>query len=1500
MSYGPLTLSIDAGQTAPFNSDDLETGNADKGLSSGTGAGQGDWRLALSSELDIKVLSYIRTTDGFLTSMHDVAPVAEGIHRIAIFNPGSNDRQVSRLRLINLGEEEAAVTIEGVDDGGMSPGGAVQLTVAAGATTTLTAADLESGGTGLTGALGNGTGKWRLTVSAEGSLHAMSLLKSPTGHLTNLSTAPSLEEDGVHAVSMFPSASDATLQGFVRVRNRGDTAAQVTVQAYDDTDWEYEPLTLTVAAGAVAPFNSNDLEQGNADKGLTGSTGAGEGDWRLELSSDSDIEVLSYIRTTDGFLTAMHDAAPVSGTQHRVAIFNPGSNDRQVSWLRMVNAGQEAAAVTITGIDDSGASPGSAVQVSVPAGTARAYTAAELESGGEGLEGALGDGVGKWRLEVASDQPIRVLSLLSSPTGHLTNLSTATERGSGVETAEEVFGTLISSIVQSQCINCHVEGGASGNTRLVFVTDHNPDHAAINLRVFEDLLDHEEAGTGYILNKIQGALGHGGGIQVAAGTVEYANMERFLSLLSEDVGSATITPATLFDGVKMDSARSTLRRAAIIFAGRIPTDEEHESIRSGGVAALRAAIRGMMEGPEFHEFLIRASNDRLLTDREIQNFPQRSVIDAAVTDDFVDLANRYHEMVTNGEDTLDWENNVQYGFGRAPLELIAYVARNELPYTEILTADYIMANPPAAEAYGSATVFDSPDDVHEFKPSRIVSYYRDDASKVSEYSLSTGTHVSDPGNLKTDYPHAGILNTTVFLKRYPTTATNRNRARSRWTYYHFLGLDIEKSASRTTDPVALADTDNPTLRNPACTVCHRVLDPVAGTFQNYGDEGFYRDQWGGLDSLDKHDRPSDKFVIGATSWEERETISITDWLAPDDSIMFSVPEGEWVALDQLTVRNAMDGEAVFSVEFEDPDAGVRWPREEWADCGYVRYNEETGESDHWRLYCPIEVPLRVPEAGTYEIEVVVWAHGSGARLATTTTFYRDGDTWYRDMRKPGFDGEPAPNAENSLEWLAERIVADDRFSESTVKFWWPSIMGSNILNPPAVASEAGFESRLLASSAQATEVARLARGFTRGFYGRSPHDLKDLLVEIVLSPWFRADAISDEHPVRLDALNAAGAKRLLTPEELARKTSALLGFQWGRLSRVDSKPVHTHRLSWLSDTGSGYGLMYGGIDSDGVTVRARDLTPMMTGVAQSHALQSSCPTVMREFYLLPDGKRRLFGGLDVVHSPTYAFGDTFEISAASRGEIETLTLTGDLPAGENTVTLAHKNAFFGDEGHGHRGILLDRLVVRRGEETVYEYELEELDHPVDCHHFEQGAFHLSNGGGECTLAVPIYIPADGNYSVELFAWADRAGNQLARLAVVVESDEERSAGSVTIKQKLVELYDKLHGVQMSVTSPEVLTTYDFFVDVWKRNRDSKPTYLDDIRLDCYWSNDHQFLDGFVDGAVVWRDDWGGYGWDFDRIDAYFSEVDWSDTHGVARTWSVMLAYLMMDYRYLHL
>lgn len=419
------------------------------------------------------------------------------------------------------------------------------------------------------------------------------------------------------------------------------------------------------------------------------------------------------------------------------------------------------------------------------------------------------------------------------------------------EAPSGIFADFISEqVVHARCINCHVEGGASGGTRLVLTPSDAEGHETTNLGVFQTFLQDVEGGADLILNKIQGAEGHGGGIQVAPGLPDFANMERFLRAPGGDV-SGGLSPDSLFGGVTMPSPRKTLRRAALLFAGRLPTQAELDAVTGGDEATLRQTIRSLMSGTGFHQFLIRAANGRLLTDRD-----RRSVIRTGEFK-FVDFANKRYELleadVKDGSEypklaatyrTHEW--SVQHGFARAPLELIAHVVENDLPCTEILTADYIMANPMAASVYGSDTDFDDPDDPSEFKPAEILRYFRRHGSQKIEEDPVLGRRVVNPGILSTDCPHAGILNTTVFLKRYPTTATNRNR--SRWTYYYFLGFDIEKSAALTADPDALADANNPTLNNPACTVCHIPMDPVAGAFQNYGAMGLCRDQYGGKDS----------------------------------------------------------------------------------------------------------------------------------------------------------------------------------------------------------------------------------------------------------------------------------------------------------------------------------------------------------------------------------------------------------------------------------------------------------------------------------------------------------------------------------------------------------------------------------------------------------------------------------------------------------------------------
>ena len=1168
--------------------------------------------------------------------------------------------------------------------------------------------------------------------------------------------------------------------------------------------------------------------------------------------------------------------------------------------------------------------PGGEVQLSLGAGASRTVTLSELEDGtGSGLVGSLGAGSGQWHLGVTANRRIQVMSLLSGPSGHLANLSSAPSASLGrladaaggssdTATAAEVFGQSISGpVVQSKCIACHVEGGGAGNTRLVFERSTTPGYEALNLAAFSGLLSEQEGGRSYILNKIQG-VSHGGGAQVPAGSAEFAQMERFLGKLDADVVPAAITVETLFDPVRMAPLRKTLRRAALIFAGRIPTDAEYASIYTGPTA-LRRTIRNMMTGPAFHDFLIRGANDRLLTNRMGQ------IIDVG-RGFLVDLANEHHARKTTAYRTNDydsfwrWYDKTQHGFRRAPLELIAHVVENDRPYTKILTADYIMANPYAAKAYGASTVFSDAEDPYEFKPSKITKYYRKGQGHVVERDIAVQAfRVVDPGPLSTVYPHTGILNTTSFLFRYPTTATNRNRARARWTYYHFLGVDIENSASRTMDPVALADTNNPTMHNAACTVCHTVMDPVAGAFQDYGDEGFYKDQWGGMDSLHRlyKEDYGTELNVETTSWQDRETLRWPLSLAtgtqtlkvtnPNDFWDEAAREGGEMYLDRLDVLDEQ-GRRVTTAEFEDVDVPVA----SWGDCGTPRRNTGTGSGDYLELWggyeeCALRIDVEVATAGVYTAEVIAWSNGYDerygddgyARLGITVNAYEEGDTWYRDMRTPGFGGEQAPDDEDSLQWLARKIVADPRFAEATVKFWWPAIMGSEVAEPPAEEGDADFEGRLLAANAQGAEVSRLAAGFRQGFHGRARYNLKDLLVEIVLSKWFRADALGYEDPVREVALRNAGARRLLTPEELAHKTAALTRYQWGRFFNSPCRGDCQAEPSSLTED---FRLLYGGIDSDGITERARNVTSVMAGVAKRHAVKTSCPVVLRELYLLPDEDRKLFGGIDRHIAPNQNDRDSFEIQ--NEDSWETYSLQRILPANPSAVRFSFSNHWYDHSSERGRNIRLDRLDVRDSAGLIVaSYELENLAPTSECNLPVSDHFALHCNG---SVDVVVEVGTAGNYMLEVVARSDHAGDELPLLDVAVLDSTHSGSGAIAVRNKLVELYDKLLGVEVTPYSPEVDSAFELFVGVMERGYSSGGDLFNP--WDCTFWNDKYFFREILEDVLEERQyDWGTFvEFDGDRVNAFIGSRNYSDVHYTARAWVVVLSYLLMDYRYLYL
>ena len=410
-------LTLHARTAVEFEMAAMESGDASLGLA-GTGRGEGDWRLELSTDLDIEARAYARS-EGFATALHD-ATLLSGEVELPLFHPGGDARR-SVLRLANAGSEPAAVSVRGVDDAGRATG-PVTVDLGAWEARGYAAEELESGSAaGLSGSLGDGDGKWRLMLEMErGSAYALNLLLDGSGTVSSVPGGMSRGSGVVHRVPLFPSAAAGSgRRGVVRVVNRSAAAAEVSIEAFDATDRAYEELRLALEAESAAEFDSMDLEQGNAEKGLEGSTGSGEGAWWLDLASESDIEVLSYVDGATGPLSAVRGTAGVeteTGMRYEVVLLSG-----EASELRLLNAGRETVDVRVSGTDDAG-SPGGEVQLTLAPWAARTLTTTALAEG-SGVRGALGAGKGSWRLRLETDGEIDVLSLVRGAGGKLSDVS---------------------------------------------------------------------------------------------------------------------------------------------------------------------------------------------------------------------------------------------------------------------------------------------------------------------------------------------------------------------------------------------------------------------------------------------------------------------------------------------------------------------------------------------------------------------------------------------------------------------------------------------------------------------------------------------------------------------------------------------------------------------------------------------------------------------------------------------------------------------------------------------------------------------------------------------------------------------------------------------------------------------------------------------------------------------------------------------------------------------
>lgn len=138
---------------------------------------------------------------------------------------------------------------------------------------------------------------------------------------------------------------------------------------------------------------------------------------------------------------------------------------------------------------------------------------------------------------------------------------------------------------------------------------------------------------------------------------------------------------------------------------------------------------------------------------------------------------------------------------QAPLRLIEHVVMNDLPYSEIVTADYTLADDAVAAVWGM----------------------EHDASGPAWQQ----THYGDARM------HAGILSDSFLFTRHSTTFSNKSRGRANLVTnallcFDFLAAEIPVDAGiDLADPAAVADA---VRNNAACAACHDSLDPLAAHF----------------------------------------------------------------------------------------------------------------------------------------------------------------------------------------------------------------------------------------------------------------------------------------------------------------------------------------------------------------------------------------------------------------------------------------------------------------------------------------------------------------------------------------------------------------------------------------------------------------------------------------------------------------------------------------------
>jgi len=423
--------------------------------------------------------------------------------------------------------------------------------------------------------------------------------------------------------------------------------------------------------------------------------------------------------------------------------------------------------------------------------------------------------------------------------------------------ADEVWA----KVGAQKCLTCHKTGGDAEESKFIL---HDPQRSQgsdkdevlrQNREAFARMARLKNGNDHRMLVKVIGGLDHGGNDVLKADSTGYRILAEFVRRVNVNGNASSKVELSaseqdkppFFQGVVMLDDQRLLRRLTLSLAGRLPTPSEAEAITSGGLKALPAVLDGVMTEQAFYDRLREGFNDIFLTVGYIDGAESALSYDHFSTTRHWTQNHDLSHIADEKERTrarYKLADDYRAALLGEPMKLVEHIVKNDRPFTEIVTADYIMVTPYTARGYGIydeiKSQFQNPDNPFEYIPVKLKALVGRNRSE--DQPSATGF-----------YPHAGLLSTFQYMRRYPNTETNRNRLRARMYFQHFLGVDALELAARVADAAAVtAKYEIPTMQAAECVVCHKTVDPVAGLFQEYykpegvygrRKEGWYKDMF---------------------------------------------------------------------------------------------------------------------------------------------------------------------------------------------------------------------------------------------------------------------------------------------------------------------------------------------------------------------------------------------------------------------------------------------------------------------------------------------------------------------------------------------------------------------------------------------------------------------------------------------------------------------------------